>query len=370
MRRLLIGWLALLVCLWVVALVVSVQIIPTQGFDFTVYLAAARSLRIDPSSNIYVPVSSCYPHGLASAYPPLLALVLEPLTTLSCPAAIFLWAALNAVVWLGVVWWMSRGMGWWTALIVPLGLFSYPLWRTLWLGQINLVLLLGMWAVVVLRPRWAGIVLGFITALKVLPAMLLLWFILRREWKIVVSAIATLLALCLVMALIVGPRGIAYFAGGFLAVGQGEIQTSLNASLGSVTLRLLALVIFVVGSWLGGSPPLGYAWALSTMLLASPLVWDHYLLWLLPVIPLVLMWRRDRHVWLAVLAYLIGATPLSIGRPALVTLSVVLLWGLTGYWYLIGEKAISRNGFLMACKEADSASKQQDQIQETVSDLD
>lgn len=71
---------------------------------------------------------------------------------------------------------------WWLGLAV----LTLPVLRTLQLGQVNLlVFALVLIDVLVLPPRWRGVLLGVAAGLKLTPAFMVLVYVLRGDWPAV-----------------------------------------------------------------------------------------------------------------------------------------------------------------------------------------
>jgi hypothetical protein len=296
--------------------------------------------------------------------PPLWAVLFQPLTALPCVDAFRLWRLISLALWASVTL-LLAGQVWQrcvrvgaspfrtamsAAFIVALSAFSYTVLDGLWLGQVHLLVLarivLAWWLYERNHPVAAGLVLAFITLIKLVPAVLLVYFLLRREWRVLAGAAlggALLLAVMLVgvgglptLLAMIGPLT---SAAGLLPQ-DNKAVVRLNPVLGPVLVAIAATIFGLVvllmhrKGWTKEDPALGYAWALSTMLLISPIVWLHYLTWLLPAVAACMPYVRGRMLPLAV-----GVVSLSIllARPELLDLipvAILLCWGLTGLLYV------------------------------------
>lgn len=126
-------------------------------------------------------------------YPPFTALVMRPLTWLpfAQSAVAFIW--LNNLALLGALLLAAWCMGWRGHPWVAAGLLAMVAWsdvvtRQNNAGQLNVVLLLGYTMVLVaMKRRWpapaVGAMAGFLALFKLSPGILLVWFLLRREWR-------------------------------------------------------------------------------------------------------------------------------------------------------------------------------------------
>jgi uncharacterized membrane protein len=228
-----------------------------------------------------------------------------------------------------------------------------PFAHTLELGQGNEIVMLGlavsMWATA--RQRWttAGIALGLATVVKVTPGLLVLLFVLRGQWRVTRSAVVTMIASCGVSALVGRPAELVTWVRSVLPdVSRGSLYVG-NQSLGAWISRmttggdisahaLLGPARFVgpvlalgvtLALWWRRRPcpvlPLELGALTLVMLVAGPLSWDHYYVW--AVLPLVLLvdpsvWRDRPRAQTAgmlaaiVVAVLLLAAPLSIPSAA------------------------------------------------------
>src|SRR5262249_33666507 len=146
-------------------------------------------------------------------YPPLLAVLLEPLTAFSCQDASRIWRLANALIWVAVTillayqlwrrWSAHRLLA--VALVVIASGCSYLLLYGLLLGQVILLILGGIvlaaWLLEHGHPFTAGLVLAFLTLIKLLPAILILYLLLRGNWRVVAgAALGGVLLLVLIVA--------------------------------------------------------------------------------------------------------------------------------------------------------------------------
>ena len=346
---------------------IGLFVTPQSDTDFSIYLAAANALRHNPHapiysistiSNTYTTLGGCHPPARwGYIYQPLLALALEPFTYLPCSVANYLWQALCVAAWLGSVIWLSwdtyRRAGKGRALAVAFLMVCYlPVLNGFYEGQIHTLLLALFIASFALVERGylktAGALLAFGVFLKYLPIVMIGYYVVRGQWRVGLGALMGGLALGLVELLAVGPQlvGQSFLA---IASGLGVANASTVATLLPFTgvAGKVAGALFVAGTlfiaWRlgrGARAPwdlerLGAAWALTTMLVVSPLIWWHYLTWLLPVFATLVVtldsqwWsRRARAITagLAAAAFLIAQVPYLPGDYLL----CFLLWGVLG----------------------------------------
>jgi len=201
-------WAALIAAwlVWLGAIALSIPLASAHSYDFDTYYAAAQALRFDHSADIYRVATLnqvAQAHGLCAhtghflppyVYPPLLAILLEPLTLLPCGSAATLWLLLNAALWAAATLlladvlarrWPGRRLAA-TTLVTLISLGCLPAYYGLFLGQVHLLMLAGfaltLWLVERDRPALAGAALVIIALIKLIPALLLVAYLLRGRW--------------------------------------------------------------------------------------------------------------------------------------------------------------------------------------------
>jgi len=207
----------------------------------------ARAYWAVPMSAPYTPGS--VGHESAYLYSPAFLEALAPIRLLTWPAFLGVWTALLLLV----LRWMSGPL-----LFGPLIVLTFP---ELWGGNITILLA----AMIVIGFRRPG-VWAFALLTKVTPALGLLWFVVRREWR-------ALLEVAVVTTLIVG---VSLLIAPWLWREWIELlASSTNSSTvsGSVPipliLRLPFAVVVIIWAALGDR-----RWALPIgVLLAMPVIW-------------------------------------------------------------------------------------------------
>ena len=383
-------------------------------YDLNVIRAVAIAHHISPPLQDY-------------PYPPLLAVLLIPVTILPFDSAAILWVIVNLVLWLAVAALLidlarqvsgpeisaaenANSVNWIRGKQLVLGaavlflVLTYdPIGQGISLGQINVLLvfllLLVPWLMRKGHLSLAGVALGLAIWLKVYPVVLLIYYIARGDWKTVRATLWTVALIAVGMVPVIGLGGV-LSTWHVLVNGGGAAQFYHNESLMRVPLWIdvafggtpgpLAGVIgyflcaLVAGAFATGmyfvwrrwrtvshaeasddsTTLLGYAWALSTMVLAAPLTWEHYDTWLLPPIILCLYflvfrrvqgWRGIALIAAIVLAYALTMSDLPFGYDGTITFSIgpyllgqplrpyfmilrplgaSLIWGVSGYLFL------------------------------------
>lgn len=345
-------WVAAMLGLWALRLGLFLMATVTSQSDFATYVAAAMALRMNPHANIYaVAVIAPYSCGLLPAshapyiYPPLLAILLIPFTFLTCHTALVVWEWINLALWLVLLVLLLRYLPRHRVLLLPLGLFFIPLWSAFFYGQINEIIVLGvlvaLWFIERQHPRAGGVVLGVLTAIKLFPALLIVYFIVRRQWQVGIAAGLTLVASGLAMVAVVGVSGMRTASGAILGFHSITDHFAFNIALFPVSpvfppllVGLALLFLAAVWRYQDADMRLGYAWGLCTMTLVLPLIWEHYFVWLLPVYVYILSrWPERRVVLPLVPIFVVMAAPILF-NPLLTALTLVPLWGVSAWVFL------------------------------------
>ncbi len=310
--------------------------------DLQVYRNGAR-VWLD-GHDLYGPLPPSGGLGLPFTYPPPAALFFIPLALmplwLAGPATV-----LVSLICLGLTLWVvlnaldstpDRTTRW--ALVIGgvglLGL-SEPVRQTYNFGQVNLVLMTAIVLdVLVRRPGWPrGMLIGIAIAVKLTPAGFLLYFLVRRDWRAMLTTVLSALAtIAIGVALFpresaeywsrvirdtgrIGPPAFAgnqSLKGMVFRLGLGE-QAATRLWL---TLAVVAVALAAVVMWrLVQTPqPIGPEQARPTgpeqarptgleqatallvnalaVLLVSPVSWSHHWVWVAPAVPVALAWLR------------------------------------------------------------------------------
>lgn len=316
----------------------------TLGYDYLAYDAAARRLLAGaPLYDTSYEVAGGF--GLYY-YPPPFALVVLPLAAL-VPAdlAVWLWTvALVTLLLVGIALMPVSATTRW--LTLALAGISWPVVQSIKLGQVGPLLLL-LFAIgwrSLASDQVVGTVAALGTLVKLHPALLFGWALLRRRWWAIGIGVAAGVALSTLTTPIVGIRAWSDFALVLTRVSD-PITIPGNATVGALAFRAglergmaLLLQVLTMGGvlliWLLvclRRPPLvGYLATIVASQLLSPTLWDHYGIFvLLPV-----AWLLDRRRWWAGLLLLaapwplVGAVPLVVYPTVLlVTLGVLLVVG-------------------------------------------
>lgn len=304
------------------------------GYDFAAYYAAAE--RLLASGNPYQAETlrgpfRPGPEGLY-LYAPVTALFFVPFTFLAQQDATLVWLVLRLVL-LAVTSWLLPVAASMRLLLFGVAAASQPLLHDLNLGNVSLVV--SFLAVVIWRARdhrLASVALVGSIALRPTMAVIGAWWLLRREWRLVVWAIAAGVALVVLSLPMIGVAGWADYLT-VLRNLTGLTGVPENADLGSAVLFLggsssvaqlalyagYAIAALAIVLSLRRDRELSFVVTVTATLLLSPLLWDHYLTLL--IVPAAFLISRG-HLW-GVALPMLGWLPLPY--PPFVALLAVWL---------------------------------------------
>jgi alpha-1,2-mannosyltransferase len=193
-----------------------------------------------------------------------------------------------------------------SGLALPLALWLEPVRETIGFGQINLILMALVAAdCLVDKPRWPrGALTGIAAAIKLTPAVFLLYFLIRRDIRASVVTIVTA-ALATAAGFAALPReSLRYWFGGFAgAAGISGSPYATNQTITAALARLSLPPLVELGLWLLVAAAVlaaavaGTWWAFQKRnpvlamvvtgtagLLLSPTSWSHHWVWIVPAL--------------------------------------------------------------------------------------
>lgn len=282
-------------------------------------------------------------YWLPFTYPPISAILFAPMTWLSLPTATniltvtsaVLLVVSTAIVLTGLDVWSSapRGYGpaWFRRGALAAAIVAALIWVDLEpisnnfaCGQINVVLMTLVIADCVPRrtvlPR--GLLVGIAISIKLTPAVFLLYFLLRRDWRAALTALGTFAA-SIAVAFVFAPRDSwEYWTGTLRHTSRiGDVARDTNQNLAGTLARLgltgwphtalwltacvavLALTVWAVRRVLRTQPVLALMCVALFGLLVSPVSWSHHWVWFVPIlVVLAVTGVRERNLWLAAAA--------------------------------------------------------------------
>jgi alpha-1,2-mannosyltransferase len=334
------------------SVLLAISTVPPK--DLAVYRAAGWSLL--HGTGLYGPD---FPAELPLTYPPFAAWPFVLLVPLPWAVTVWLWTFATLML-LG--WVIIRGFGGVLrqeparraalvgVLLVAFGVTT-PVVDHVGFGQVNVALMaLCLADLLGVRPRWlpAGVLIGLATAVKLTPAIFIVYLLITRRGRAALVAAVTA-AVATLAAFAVSPADSRIFFVDLLwhldsRVGLGNNAGIGNQSLQGAVLRLglpeqwvhpvwlvAAVAVGAAGMWVSrlarsrrGDLAGGCAAGLVAVLV-SPVSWPHYLVWLIPAAGVLLSDGRSAgaRVWAASVWLLLVARVHRLGqdladlRPAL-----------------------------------------------------
>jgi hypothetical protein len=295
-----------------------------NALDFRIYMWGGHAVTHD--TRLYLDMA----YGHWFTYSPFAAVVFVPIAALPLTVARVGWdlASVAALAYSLVL--ILRLAGYRPSRLAIAGVTAAamaldPVYQTLFLGQVNLILLAliltDVWRVS--RGRDAGLGVGLAAAIKLTPAIFIVFFLVARKTRPALVAAATFLGSGLIGLLIAPGASKEYWEHLFYDTERVGAPYISNQSPYAAAIRMaggaphvgawyivIPLVLAAVGlgaaavlarhdDWLGAAAVTG-----CTGLLMSPVSWAHHWVWILPA--LVLLVRSGDRV-AAGLGYLLFA---------------------------------------------------------------
>ncbi|WP_285641932.1 glycosyltransferase 87 family protein [Lentzea sp. NBRC 102530] len=268
---------------------------------------------------------------LPFTYPPAAAVLFSALSFVPSPLLFPLMVVSGfvalTVVCVAVAGKVNPRLTWTAGLLVPVGALALdPVWMTYGYGQINLYLLalVVLDVLLVTDRRWRGVLIGVAAAVKLTPAIFVLYFLARRDWRAAGTSAATFLGLAVAGFLAAPTDSSQYWLHSLLNPDRiGDMSLATNQSIRGVlrgfglapgfeTLLWVAFAgLAVLTAWLVARRTRDDLVALFVIaaagLLASPVSWLHHWVWCVPVLVFLVL---RRHFWLAGAVFLVFVTRL------------------------------------------------------------
>jgi alpha-1,2-mannosyltransferase len=279
-----------------------------KGFDLHVYLMGGELAKNNPS-RLYT--WQLQP-GIQFTYTPFAALLFALITGVRFRVLLDVMAVVSVASVAVTVWIAFRELGWRgmartgaTLLVAGVALWLEPVQRTLYLGQIELVLMaLIVWDLCQPDRRWwKGAGTGIAAGIKLVPLIFIAYLLVTRRFR-QAGVAAAAFAVTVIVGFAVLPHQSAqwWWHGYFLQAGRtGFIGTMLNQSQRGLITRLIGSVASAGGLWLAiaimtgilglaaaavldraGHSFTGLMVCALTGLLVSPISWDHHWVWIVP----------------------------------------------------------------------------------------
>ncbi len=300
------------------------------GYDFSAYWAAAANVLIGNPIYSAEQLAGTYSpqQQYLYLYPPFFAVAMTPFAALfdDYRVANWVWAALGAALVVVAVRLVDRSEGitggrdgW---LLVGAAFAFPPVVGELVMGNVHLLvlaLLAGAW-VALRRPEAgrsaavaAGVLIGIATLIKIFPAVLILWFVLRQRWTSAVAAVAAMAVLAIATLPVIGLQPWLDYPTVLLNLGP-PVDTRdtvapivwLSSVVPPTVARLLVVgagVAIVAWTSQRRSEAVSFGVAVAVAVLIAPALYHHYLAIL--VLPMLLAIRSAPPIWWIALAYVL-----------------------------------------------------------------
>ncbi|GAA4008801.1 glycosyltransferase 87 family protein [Allokutzneria multivorans] len=287
------------------AVVVALLVMAGDGLvDLQVYRAGGDAvLRGLPLYGPGFPYTTPALPDLPFTYPPFAALLFAPFGLLAWPSSMVVMTVIGALALCGTCVVTARtAVPLAKALPVGAGLavvcvLLEPMRANITFGQINLVLMLLVVADCLLpRTPWPrGLLIGIAAAVKLTPAAFVLFFLVRNQWKPILTAVGGFLGASAVAFVVLPSASVQYWTSTVFRTDRiGDVRYGDNQSLGGTLARLgtqswlLVLVVLTVAvTWfvayrLRDKALLSLLVVATGALLASPVSWEHHWSWAAP----------------------------------------------------------------------------------------
>ncbi len=191
-----------------------------------------------------------------------------------------------------------------------------PVWKTLFLGQINLILMafvvLDVLVLSVRGSRWAGVLIGVAAAIKLTPLIFVPHLFFTGRWKDGLRAVGTFVALEAVMFAVIPVDAARFWRDSATDPSRvGSVHWIFNQSLNGLVNRASALAPWSLAVAVGVAAVLAVpaVWLVVRLhrrgedaaallvtafygLLLSPVSWSHHWVWCVPLLTLLVVKAR------------------------------------------------------------------------------
>jgi len=330
------GIAAAAVAAYLAAITAHPMAVMLKGFDLQVYLGGARQALHVPR-DLYSWTYDGHP-GIQFTYPPFAALLFTAGLAVPFTALMGLVTGVSVLALCATVAVAFRELGWRgtprlgaTLLVAGLALWTEPVQRALFLGQVELVLMaLVTWDLCQSDGRWwKGTATGLAAGIKLVPLLFIVYLLLTRRFRQAAVAAAAF-AVTVATGFIAFPAASVtwWLDGDFLrAERTGFVGSQQNQSLRGLLARLagsvhssqapwLVLAVLLALAGLAAATALhrrgrtfaGFVTCALTTLLVSPVSWDHHWVWIAPGLALAVdAGRRARQAIASAAWYALAA---------------------------------------------------------------
>lgn len=297
---------------------------------------------------------------LPFTYPPISSVLFAPLTFVpfGVASAVTVLATVGALVLVLVTVLRSLDAPVWPVVVAPLAvaLAIEPVRQTLDFGQVNAVLMaLVVLDALVRTPRWPrGALIGLAAAVKLTPALFVLFFLLRGDRRAALTAGVSFLLATGAGFLFAGEDSVRYWTATVFDPGRiGGVLQASNQSITALLARLeiestllwgvlcAALLAATVVAMRRAFAEGRHTWALALNALGalplSPVSWSHHWVWAMPILLTAgVSWWRSRTP---------GALAVAAGGTLLFVFSPHWWWHRDDPWDL--WRLVSGHGYLL-----------------------
>lgn len=329
--------------------------------DFSVYYFGSKTYLV--GNNPYLPSPESFSNYV---YPPFVLLLFAPFLGLSVSfaAVIFILLSLTAL-FLGVYFCLkSLNKFTWTSytLILTFCFLAFPTKFTLGMGQVNLIIFLLLSLALYFanknRPVMAGGMLGLSLAIKLFPVLLIGYFLLKKQLKVIIAALGLLLFLYGLTFFVVGiPLHKIFFTSVLPGVGnayQGEYYNQALsgffarlplASVAGIFIKNIVAFAFALFSFLAiyrmrkkrSLEALSFSFVITLGLIINPFSWQHHFVWL--ILPFIVTFysiekKRKGYIVFLVISYFLIALNFAKPEDLPLLFQSHVLFGTMLLWFL------------------------------------
>ncbi|OGG12937.1 hypothetical protein A2773_01880 [Candidatus Gottesmanbacteria bacterium RIFCSPHIGHO2_01_FULL_39_10] len=199
---------------------------------------------------------------------------------------------------------------------------SFPLKFTLGMGQINVMILLFSVLFIYFlhkdKDYIAGILLGLSISLKLFPVLLLPYLLLIRKWKILLSALTTLITITVLTLFAFGHEMLLEFwykvlpalgspwDGGYYNQALSGTITKLTGSPNQLFQFIVSSILIIISAWVILSKKkkthsmisMDIGMIITLSLLINNFSWQHHFVWLLiPFLTIFYYLKKNKYQW-------------------------------------------------------------------------
>ncbi len=298
---------------YLIALATHPMSINLKGFDLQVYLGGAHQA-LHHSHSLYTWKYDGHP-GIQFTYTPFAALAFAAGLALPFKALMTVVTVVSLFCLVATIWIAFRQLGWEktsrlgaTLLLSGLLLWTEPVQRALYLGQVELALMaLVVWDLCQPdRRRWKGAATGIAAGIKLVPLLFIAYLLLTRRFRQAAVAAGAFIVTVIIGFIALPNASVTWWLDGdfFQAGRTGFVGSQQNQSLRGIMTRLIGSVNGTAAPWLlvaivvalarlaaasstGAATPSPAMAACATALLVSPISWDHHWVWIAPGLALI-----------------------------------------------------------------------------------